>query len=186
MKVPPFRDKEIPARNGKKGTEMAKRVAKSSLELKPFGGEEIPAGNRNKGIQMAECVGKSNLELRKFSPLGSERIPARDGNDKSGGFRMEEGKGWSTTRLQPWVNTSVNNRSRDFYVEEVEGWVAAPTRLQPWVNIGERKKHVTFLRGGGGGNLSLSEPRSFSAQQQATRPAWRGVRGGGPPGHSPG
>jgi hypothetical protein len=56
---------------------MAKRVGKSSLELKPFGGEEIPAGNRNKGIQMAECVGKSNLELRKFPPFGSERIPTR-------------------------------------------------------------------------------------------------------------
>ncbi len=51
--------------------------------------------------------------------------------------RVEEGEGWSTTRLQLWVNTSVNRdtghhptrqqqETRDFCLKEGEEWNATP------------------------------------------------------------
>jgi hypothetical protein len=55
--------------------------------------------------------------------------------------RVEEGEGWSTTRLQLWVNTSVNRdpghhptrqqqETRDFCLKEGEEWNATPPHQQ--------------------------------------------------------
>jgi hypothetical protein len=73
-KSPLFGSEEIPAGNGNEKTQIAEFIGKSSLDM-----GKLPPFRDKEGVQMTKCIGKSNRELRKFLPLGSGRIPVRNG-----------------------------------------------------------------------------------------------------------